>query len=82
MGSPQAVKDKLTKWINNNPQYSFDDILKAADMYIKSVNNPTYLQRADYFIEKIEKGVATSRLSAFIEEIDNHTEDDWTNEII
>lgn len=81
MGSPKACKDKLTTWIENNPKYSFDDILMAVDLYLRSVNNPKYIQRADYFISKMEKGVELSRLSAFIEEIDNYTEENWTNEL-
>lgn len=81
MGSAVSCRDKLTTWIKNNPQYSFNDILKAADLYIKSVNNLNYLQRADYFVEKIEKGVKTSRLSAYIEDIDNFAEDGWSNEL-
>lgn len=81
MGSPKACKDKLTTWLEENPQYTFDDILMAVDMYLRSVNNPKYIQRADYFISKIENKVQHSRLSAFIEEIDNYTDENWTNEL-
>lgn len=82
MGSPNSCKDKLTTWMNNNPEYTFDDILMAVDLYLRSVNNPKYIQRADYFISKMEKGIEHSRLSAFIEEIDNYTDENWTNQLI
>jgi len=83
MGSPSACKDNLYKWMKENPEYSFDDILKAADLYIQTEGrNTRFLQRADYFIYKHDVNkVKHSRLSAFIEEIDNGYEEDWTTEI-
>ncbi len=83
MGSYTGVKEKLTRWIKNNPQYSFNDILKAVDIYINSLNNNYYyLQQADYFIYKKQGKEETSRLSAFIEEINNKEETDWTTNLI
>lgn len=80
MGSLQSCKDKLTRWMKENPNYSFDDILKAADMYIDSLNRDyRFLQRADYFIYKQENNrEESSRLSAFIDEIDSFDKTDWT----
>jgi|688.fasta_scaffold65876_3 hypothetical protein len=80
MGSEQACKDKLIRWMELNPKYSKEQILNAVDIYLKSLNNYTYLQQADYFIYKKEGKDEHSRLSAFIDEelIDN---DDWTSQI-
>lgn len=80
MGSENACKEKLTKWMNENPQYSFEQIMKAAKMYISSVDNLNYLQRADYFISKKDGIVENSTLSAFIDE-SNDTNDDWTRSL-
>lgn len=83
MGSAQACKDKLNRWMKENPQYSFDDILKASDMYINSLNGDyRFLQRADYFIYKQENNrEESSRLSAHIDEIDSFMKDDWTTNL-
>lgn len=82
MGSESACRDKMFKWISENPSYSKDDILKAAKIYLDDLNNLTYLQRADYFIYKTEHGVTDSRLSAFIDEIDSKPVSDWTSQIL
>jgi hypothetical protein len=82
MGSPMACKEKMIRWMKENPSYSKEDILKAARIYIKSVNDYQYLQAAHYFIYKKDNGKEEdSRLSAFIEEkeIDNT---DWTTKLI
>lgn len=76
-GSPKACHDKLQRWMTENPDYSKSDILKAAKMYIKSVDNYKYLQSAEYFIYKKDGKEESSRLSSFIDEIDG-PEDDWT----
>jgi hypothetical protein len=83
MGAPQSCKDKLTRWMKENPDYSFDDVLKAADIYIKSLNGDyRFLQRADYFIYKQENNrEESSRLSAHIGEIHTSTNDDWTTNL-
>ncbi len=83
MGSAQSCKDKLNRWMKENPQYSFDDILKASDMYINSLNGDyRFLQRADYFIYKQENNrEESSRLSAHIDEIDSFMKDDWTTNL-
>lgn len=83
MGSPNACKEKLVKWLDDNPIYTFDDVLEAARLYIESLNgNYTYLQRADYFISKTDKNkVEESRLSAFVEEIGQDSQADWTTKL-
>lgn len=77
MGSPGACKEKMLRWMGENPNYSKKDILKAARIYINSLNNYQYLQAAHYFIYKKDGKEEDSRLSAFIEEkeVDNT---DWT----
>lgn len=81
MGSLKACKENLLKWLKNNPENNFDDILKAASLYISKLNNVQYLKRADYFIYKKEHGVLNSTLDAYISDIDNYEEDGWTTEI-
>ena len=77
MGSPGACKEKMLRWMGENPNYTKEDILKAAKIYINSLNNYQYLQAAHYFIYKKDGKEEDSRLSAFIEEkeVDNT---DWT----
>lgn len=80
MGSEQGCKEKLFRWMQNNPSYSKEDIIKAAKIYIKSLDNYTFLQQADYFIYKKDAHGESSRLSAFIDDINEPT-DDWTSQI-
>ena len=77
LGSYKTCYDKMKRWMSENPNYSKEDILKAARIYIKSLDNYQYLQQADYFIFKKDGKDENSRLSAFIEEkeVDNT---DWT----
>lgn len=80
MGSPIACKEKMERWMKENPNYSKEDILKAARIYINSLNNYQYLQAAHYFIYKKDGKEEDSRLSAFIEEKEvNNT--DWTTKL-
>ena len=80
MGSPNACKEKMLRWMGENPNYSKEDILKAAKIYINSLNNYQYLQAAHYFIYKKDGKEEDSRLSAFVEEkeVDNT---DWTTRL-
>ena len=80
MGSPMACKEKMLRWMGENPNYTKEDILKAAKIYINSLNNYQYLQAAHYFIYKKDGKEEDSRLSAFIEEkeVDNT---DWTTRL-
>lgn len=80
MGSPMACKEKMLRWMGENPNYTKEDILKAAKIYINSLNNYQYLQAAHYFIYKKDGKEEDSRLSAFIEEKEiNNT--DWTTRL-
>ena len=85
MGGKKDCIQKLTRWVMENPEYSFDQVIKAAELYIDSVGgNNTYLQRADYFVFKqdVHKGEA-SRLSAFIDELEEYgVASDWTSKLI
>jgi len=80
MGSENACKEKMIRWMGENPNYTKEDILKAARIYINSLNNYQYLQAAHYFIYKKDGKEEDSRLSAFIEEkeVDNT---DWTTKL-
>ena len=80
MGSENACKEKMLRWMGENSQYSKEDILKAAKIYINSLNNYQYLQAAHYFIYKKDGKEEDSKLSAFIEEkeVDNT---DWTTKL-
>ena len=80
LGSYKTCYDKMKRWMSENPNYSKEDILKAARIYIKSLDNYQYLQQADYFIFKKDGKDENSRLSAFIEEKEvNNT--DWTTRL-
>ena len=84
MGDPKACKVKLIKWMKENPEYDFDEILDASRAYIGSLDNYNYLQRADYFIYKQESNKTNvSRLSSFIGEKGEDTDTgDWTTNLI
>lgn len=86
MGSPSSCRNKLLRWLKENPDKTMEDVLKAANLYVKSLEGDyRYLQRADYFIFKKEGKEESSRLSAFVEELDytdNYTEEGWTNTLI
>ena len=77
MGSENACKEKMERWMKENPNYSKEDILKAAKIYINSLNNYQYLQAAHYFIYKKDGKEEDSRLSAFINETEPDNTD-WT----
>jgi len=82
MGSPKNCKDKLKRWMLENPEYTFENILKAVNIYINQFNGDyRFLQQADYFIFKRDGKEESSRLSAFIDEIDlvGNKNENWTN---
>lgn len=79
MGSEASCKMKMYRWMKENPSYTPEQILKAADIYIKSLNNYQYLQRADYFIYKKDGKEESSGLAAYIDEIE--IDDDWTTNL-
>ena len=81
MGSLKSCKDKMTRWMKENPEYSFDEIIEAAKLYLRTEGmNLRFLQRADYFIYKQSNNrEEESRLSAYIDDIDNNDDEDWTS---
>jgi|TARA_R110000851_G_scaffold41665_1_gene104382 hypothetical protein len=85
MGDPKSCKQKLTRWMKENPEYSFDQVLEAVDLYLATEGaNTTYLQNAQYFIFKQNaQREESSRLSAFIDELGNKSiiQGDWTSNI-
>lgn len=84
MGTLSSVRSKLERWMKNNPDVLFDEILEATQLYIDSLNGDwRYLQRADYFIYKQNsRKEETSRLSIFIEEGRKETvNSDWAANI-
>jgi len=78
MGSPKAVRKKLLNWLEENPQYDMQDIIKAAHYWVdnkkREVSNPNLIGQADYFISKKVDGVETSRLLSIIDEAINNFE--------
>lgn len=80
MGSANGCKEKLQRWMLENPKYSTDNIYNASKAYIKSVDDYKYLQQADYFIYKKDVFGEQSRLSSFIDE-DISVESDWTKKL-
>lgn len=83
MGGKNACKVKLRKWMLENPEYSFEEILAAADLYLTTEGRDTkFLQRADYFIYKndINRNEA-SRLSAYIDDVVIGETGDWTSKL-
>lgn len=87
MGSPEGVKDKLTRWLISNPKYTFEDVLKAAKYWVsnksKEVDSPNLIGQADYFIYKKQGKDELSRLSSVIEEaLSNTSTDDWEHNLI
>lgn len=85
MGSLKSCYLKLARWMSENPEYSFEEVLQAADLYIESLGGDyRYLQRADYFIYKQENNrEESSRLSSFIDEINisGGAQGDWTTQL-
>jgi len=80
MGSTNGCREKLQRWMLENPKYSIDNIYNASKAYIKSVDDYKYLQQADYFIYKKDAFGEQSRLSSFIDE-DASVESDWTKKL-
>lgn len=83
MGSKKSCKDKLNRWMRENPDYNFDEILKAADLYLSTEGmNLKFLQRADYFIYKQDANrEENSRLSGYIDDIGSNTTQNWTSNL-
>jgi hypothetical protein len=73
MGDLKNVSKKLELFLKEYPQFDYDTILKATDLYISSVRDKKYLMQLDYFISKEElvsnKRLIKSKLATFCEEI-------------
>jgi hypothetical protein len=57
MGDKKGCIKKMKKFMAENPEYSKVVIIQAAEAYIESVRDKTYLRQADYAIEK--NGIST-----------------------
>lgn len=67
LGDRNDIIKKLSKWFKDTKfQYSFDDVITTAKVYVHSCQSDSYkyLQAADYFIIKDGR----SRLSSYIDE--------------
>jgi hypothetical protein len=80
MGSLNGCKEKLIRWMKENPNYSKENILNAAKIYLNTLENYKFLQQADYFIYKKDVYGESSRLSAFIDE-DQTIEEGWSSNL-
>ncbi len=75
MGDSKGVTQKMRKFMASNPQYSPDEIMTAARLYIQkcSIDNYKYMQQADYFISKEASDNTTkSNLLSYLEQLDVH----------
>lgn len=72
MGDLNACTVKMKRLLLQYPQYSKEQIMKAAETYVDSCG-PTYkfLQRADYVISKEDSAkISSSRLLTFLEDVE------------
>lgn len=70
MGDSLACLTKMNKFLKVYPEYDKDIIIKAAQLYVETLEDYRYLQRADYFISKADVDrVKESRLASFCEEV-------------
>ncbi len=69
MGNKETCQSYLTRWLVNNSEYTFDDVISAVDYYIANTDSQ-YVSKADNFIYAIDnKGKEFSRLSMVIEDM-------------
>lgn len=67
-GSPTSCLKRMKDFFKAHPEVRKEEVLKAALMYVASVDDPQYLQGADYFIIKSSNtGGMTSRLEQYLE---------------
>jgi len=84
MGSGLSTRKKLQRFMDSNPDVTFDELINATEMYIENFNgNFKFIQRADYFIYKQNyKGEETSNLEIWVEQSKKEPENsDWTTEL-
>ncbi len=69
MGNKESCHSNMVRWLVNNPEYTFDDVLSAANYYIQNTDRQ-YISKADNFIYADDvKGKEFSRLSMVIEDM-------------
>lgn len=87
MGSAESIRSKLERWLKHNPDYTFEDVCKAAHYWIENksreVSHPAIIGRADYFIYKKEGKDEMSRLSSIIDDaINDSSPTDWSTTVL
>lgn len=75
-GTLTSSMNRMKKFFSENPDVRKEDILQAVQLYLKTINDPQYLQRADYFIKKGVGVNATSRLEEFVKIVKSKEEDE------
>lgn len=65
------VLKRMKKFFANNPSVRKDDIFKATEMYLESVENPKYCKKSHKFIYEID---GSSMLLDYIESIEEREE--------
>lgn len=76
MGSKSDCIRKLTQFLTDNPEYSFDDVLVATQYYVENYKQISgYLQRGNYFIKKHND----SRLEELLSELQHIKETSTSN---
>jgi len=74
MGNRESCHSNMVRWLVNNPEYTFDDVLLAANYYIQNTDRQ-YISKADNFIYADDaKGKEFSRLSMVIEDMGETSE--------
>lgn len=68
-GSKQNCYKKMELFLKENPKVTKEEIFRATEAYLDSLDNIKYLQQADYFIHKGKGLDASSRLMQWIEVI-------------
>lgn len=85
MNDKKSTLAKMRRWLRENPEYSFDDVLEFTNMYLKELSSPIYSKKSGNFLFKREstKAEEESTLSAFISELEQKDVDEkgWDNTI-
>jgi len=84
--TPDEVKSKLINFKLENPSITEDDILKATDIYLDTLESERFCEKAGNFISKrMGNGVIRSTLSEYIEILKQQEEkidDSYGNDLI
>lgn len=68
-GSKQGCYKKMEIFLKQNPNVTKEEVFRASEAYLDSLDNIKYLQQADYFIHKGKGLDSSSRLMQWIEVI-------------